>query len=71
MLIQEGYFYHIKDKFYQDVNDSTLMSNKEGGGYRLHYFAVRDSKNSDIFWLVPVSSKYAKYRAFYDKQIAT
>ena len=70
MLIQEGYFYHVKDKFYQDVNDSTLMSNKEGGGYRPHYFAVRDSKNSDIFWLVPVSSKYAKYRAFYDTQIA-
>ena len=60
MVIQEGYFYHIKDSFYQEVNDNTLMSNKEDGGYRPHYFAIRDTKNSDIFWLVPVSSKYSK-----------
>ena len=34
MIVQEGYFYHIKDSFYQEVNDKTLMSNKEDGGYR-------------------------------------
>ena len=70
MVIQEGYFYHIKDSFYQEVSDNTLMSNKEDGGYRPHYFAIRDAKNSDIFWLVPVSSKYSKYKAFHDKQVA-
>ena len=32
MVIQEGYFYHIKDSFYQEVNDNTLMSNKEDDG---------------------------------------
>ena len=69
MLIQEGYFYHIKDEFFSLVNDSALMSNKENGGYRPHYFAVRDSKNQDIFWMVPVSSRYEKYKKFHDSQI--
>ena len=32
MVIQEGYFYHIKDSFYQEVSDNTLMSNKEDTG---------------------------------------
>ena len=70
MIIQEGYFYHIKDKFFSRVNDPSLMSNKENGGYRPHYFAVRDSRNQHIFWMVPVSSKYEKYKAFHDAQIA-
>lgn len=70
MIIQEGYFYHISDEFFEEVDDSTLMSNKENGGYRPHYFAIRDIHNPDIFWMVPVSSKYEKYKAFYDSQIA-
>lgn len=69
MLIQEGYFYHLKDEFFTNVNDSKLMTNKENGGYRPHYFAIRDTHNNNIFWMVPVSSKYEKYKAFYDSQI--
>ena len=70
MLIQEGYFYHLSDAFFDEINDSTLMSNKENGGYRPHFFAIKDSRNESIFWMVPVSSKYEKYKAFYDKQMA-
>ena len=70
MVIQEGYFYHISDIFFSEIHDSSLMTNKENGGYRPHYFAIRDNSNQDIFWMVPVSSKYEKYKAFYDKQIA-
>ena len=70
MIVHEGYFYHIKDAFYEEVADNTLMANKEDGGYRPHYFAIKDTRNSDIFWLIPVSSKYEKYKNFYDKQIA-
>lgn len=69
MIVQEGYFYHIKDEFFTIINDSSLMSNKENGGYRPHYFAIKDSKNPDIFWMVPVSSKFNKYKTFYDSQM--
>ncbi len=70
MVIHEGYFYHLSDTFFEEIDDKFLMSNKEGGGYRPHFFAIRDDRNSDIFWMVPVSSKFAKYKLFYDSQIA-
>lgn len=46
------------------------MSNYENGGYRPHYFAIKDSGNPDIFWMVPVSSQYGKYKALHDKMAA-
>lgn len=70
MIISEGYFYHIKDEYFTTAGESTLMSNYENGGYRPHYFAVRDSSNPDIFWMIPVSSQYNKYKALHDKMVA-
>ncbi|MBQ1527496.1 MAG: hypothetical protein IIZ75_10195 [Lachnospiraceae bacterium] len=70
MIISEGYFYHIKDDYFTVANESNLMSNYENGGYRPHYFAIRDSHNPDIFWMIPVSSQYAKYKALHDKMVA-
>lgn len=70
MTITEGYFYHIRDEYFSAVNEKTLMSNYENGGYRPHYFAIRDASNPDIFWMVPVSSQYAKYKALHDKMVA-
>lgn len=67
MPITEGYFYHIKDNYFSAVNETTLMSNYENGGYHPHYFAIKDSKNPNIFWMVPVSSQYGKYKALHDK----
>lgn len=69
MLIAEGYFYHIKDDYFSTVHEATLMSNYENGGYRPHYFAIKDSNNPDIFWMVPVSSQYEKYKTLHDKMI--
>ena len=70
MIISEGYFYHIKDEYFTTAGESTLMSNYENGGYRPHYFAVRDFSNPDIFWMIPVSSQYNKYKALHDKMVA-
>ena len=33
------------------------------------FFAFRDKDHLDILWLVPVSSKYEKYKNIYDKKI--
>ena len=69
MEIRQGYSYHIKDNFFLDVNDSSLMSNKEGGNYRPHYYAIEDSNDKDIFWMIPISSRVEKYKAIKDKKI--
>ena len=69
MKIQSGFFYHIKDIFFEEANDPTLMSNKEYGNYRPHFLAIKDSQNPLIFWMVPISSKYDKYQKIYNQQI--
>ena len=43
MNIQSGLYYHIKDTFFEEVQDSSLMANKEAGNYRPHYLAIQDS----------------------------
>ena len=69
MKIQSGFYYHIKDTFFEEIQDSTLMSNKEDGNYRPHYLAIQDTRHPEIFWMVPVSSKYAKYQKIYNSQL--
>ncbi|MDO4307842.1 MAG: hypothetical protein Q4C77_13480 [Eubacteriales bacterium] len=69
MKIQCGFYYHIKDTFFEEIQDSTLMSNKEDGNYRPHYLAIQDTRHPEIFWMVPVSSQYAKYQKIYNSQL--
>lgn len=68
-----GQFCFLLDKYYTDFPDDKLMRNKEVIDGISHnrpcFFAFKDNENSDILWLVPVSSKYEKYRAIYDKKI--
>ena len=53
----QGHIYHIKNEFFELVNDKKLMANKENDHYRPHFFAVQDRKNSEIFWMIPMSSR--------------
>lgn len=69
MQISTGFYYHISDTYFSDVNEPFLMSNKENGGYRPHYLAIQDANNSNIYWMVPVSSKYDKYKKIHDQQV--
>lgn len=61
MEIHQGYSYHIKDEFFDLIQDHYLMSNKENGDYRPHFYAVRDKKNAKIYWMIPISSQVEKY----------
>lgn len=70
MKIQSGFYYHIKDAFFEEAQDNSLMANKEGGNYRPHYLAIQDSSNPEIYWMVPVSSKFEKYQEIHNRQIA-
>ena len=69
MEVKEGYVYHIKDEYFEVVQDDTLMKNHENGKTRPTYFCIRE-KNSDILWFIPMSSKVEKYRALINNKIS-
>ena len=66
MEVKTGYLYHIKDKFFDIVNDENLMQNHERGKKRPTYFTIKDK---DILWFIPISSKVDKYQKIIDKKI--
>lgn len=66
MKIKTGYLYHIKDEYFDIVNDENLMQNHERGKKRPTYFTIKDG---NILWFIPISSKINKYRKIVDKKI--
>lgn len=66
MKIQTGYLYHIKDDFFDIVNDKNLMTNHERGKKRPTYFTIKDG---DILWFIPLSSKVDKYTKIVDNKM--
>ena len=66
MKIRTGYIYHIKDEFFDVINDNNLMINHENGRSRPTYFTIKDK---DILWFIPLSSKIVKYQPIIDKKI--
>ncbi len=69
MEIKQGYTYHIKDSYFELVQDSNLMQNREFGKYRPTFFCLRDEK-LDLLWMIPISSKYEKAAAIREKLIS-
>ncbi len=65
MEIKTGYLYHIKDKYFDVVNDENLMQNHERGKKRPTYFTIKDK---DILWFIPISSKVNKYQKIVNKK---
>lgn len=49
------------------------MSNKETTANELHrrpcYYAIQDIKNSDIYWMIPISSQVDKYKNILNKKL--
>ena len=60
------YIYHIKDEFFDKINDKGLMISHENGRSRPTYFTIR---YKDILWFIPLSSKIPKYQPIIDKKI--
>lgn len=69
MKIKIGNFYFIKDKFFEFINDSELMQNKENGTKRPCYFCFKSKENDKIIWFIPVSTKVDKYKIIYNNKI--
>lgn len=68
MEIRQGYSYHIKDEFFDLVQDKYLMSNKEQENYRPHYYAIQDKKNPELYWMIPICSQAEKYKGIIEKK---
>lgn len=66
MKVETGYIYHIKDEFFDKINDKGLMINHENGHARPTYFTIKDN---EILWFIPLSSKVSKYQPIIDKKI--
>lgn len=66
---EEPYTYHIKDEYFEMMgNNLGLMSNKENGKFRPNYYAVKE-QDSEIVWMIPLSSQHDKYKKIYDNKI--
>ena len=70
MEIVTGKSYHISDDFFVKVSDPMLMTNKEDGKYRPHFFFFKDAKTDGIYWAIPQSSRTLKYKEIVKKKIA-
>ena len=64
--IKMGYVYHIKDDFFDKINDKGLMINHENGKARPTYFTIKDR---DILWFIPLSSKVFKYKLIIERKL--
>ena len=65
MEIKTGYLYHIKDEYFDVVDDENLMQNHERGKKRPTYFTIKDKK---ILWFIPISSKVDKYEKIVNRK---
>ena len=65
--------YFLSNQYYEDFPDDKLMKNKdtiEGIPHsRPCFFAFPDTRIPEIYWIVPISSKYKKYRRIEQEKI--
>ncbi len=64
--IENGKFYFIKDEFFDEVNDKTILLNKDNGNKRPCYYCFKDYKNDELICFIPISSKVDKYRRIFN-----
>lgn len=69
----DAQFYFLSDQYYLDFPDDKLMKNKDmidGVPHNRHcFFTFSDKNNSEISWIVPISSQYAKFKRIEQSKI--
>jgi hypothetical protein len=66
MIIQKGYIYHIKQKYFDYVKDDKLMRNYEHGNMRPTYYCTKDKDG--LYWFIPMSSQIKKYADIVERE---
>lgn len=73
MKLQRGQFCFLSNRYYRDFPDPYLMKNKEiidgTSRGRPSFFVFPDPNNAKIYWLVPISSRYDKFKEIYDHKV--
>lgn len=68
-----GNLYFITEQYFIDFPDRFLMKNKEMVNGVLHdrpsYYAFSDRSVPEIYWMIPFSSKYSKYKNIYAHKV--
>lgn len=63
--MRTGEFYFLTDDYCDKYRPHGVMNNKEkeNGRERMRpcFYAVKDKRNENIFWMIPISSKIEKY----------
>ena len=65
MRVQTGCLYHIKDEYFDKINEKGLMINHENSHSRPSYLAI---KEHNILWFIPLSTKVDKYKNIVEKK---
>lgn len=69
----QAQLYFLSDQYYLDFPDDKLMKNKDMIDGVPHsrpcFFAFPDSKAPEIYWIIPISSKYEKFKQIAEKKI--
>lgn len=70
--MKDAQLYFLSDQYYMDFPDDKLMKNKETTDGVPHnrpcFFAFSDSKHPEIYWIIPISSKYEKFKKIAEKK---
>lgn len=71
--MNEGNFYFLTDDYFTDFPDKQLMQNKEYVNGSVHdrpcFYSFIDAA-TQIYWMIPFSSKVDKYRKIYNNKLA-
>jgi hypothetical protein len=70
--MESGHFYFLDDSYFVDFPDQYLMKNKEMINGQMHdrpcFFSFTDA-STQLFWMIPISSKVKKYKGIYQKKV--
>lgn len=69
----KGEFYFLSDEYCSKFSKYGVMDNKEttsdGSHRRPCFYAIKDIKNVDVYWMIPVSSQIDKYKNILKKKL--
>lgn len=71
-MIEENVFYFLKDEYFKDFPDKGLALNHETINGKKHgrpcFYAFKSKRNANIYWMIPISSHVAKYKALHEQK---
>ncbi|MDR2903318.1 MAG: hypothetical protein LBU77_02245 [Clostridiales bacterium] len=70
--MENGNLYFLNDEYFEKFEGNNLLPNKDEDEHGFHgrpcYYAFKE-KDSNIKWMIPISSKLEKYEDIYNERI--